>query len=70
MAIKYEPRKKTGSQNTITFLQNLAEQPSSPAIAIERAAARIASEMKKIHGGDWHVLTDHQRRLLMVWSGD
>lgn len=37
---------------------------------IDRAAASILTEMKKIHGGDWQAQIDHQRRLVMIWAVD
>ena len=33
---------------------------------IDRAAASIVTEMKKIHGGDWQSQIDHQKRLVMI----
>lgn len=67
MAIRIVTRPKVRNEDTLSRLREMAsDRPVEPVIAIERAAARIATEMARIHGGDWGVLIDHQSRLVLV----
>ncbi len=73
MAIIHQIIRKEPNENnkTVDDLKELGDSdPLSPSVAIERATARIADEMARIHGGEWHSKIDHQRRAVMVWCSD
>lgn len=73
MAIIHQIRKNEAANNRVTVekLKDIAPKlPLSPPKIVENSAARIALEMARIHGGEWHSQIDHQRRLVMVWCVD
>lgn len=71
MAIRYATRPDVRNVDTVAKLRDLADGPPlEPAVAIERAAARIVTEMVRIHGGQWEHRIDHQRKMMMVWAID
>jgi len=71
MAIRYATPLPVRNEDTVARLRDMADGPPyEPAVAIERAAIRAATEMKRIHGGQWEYRVDHQRKLMMVWAVD
>jgi hypothetical protein len=74
LAIIHQIRRKNSSLNsdTVSSLRMLANCSSTtdPSTRIARAADHIATEMKKLHGGNWQTQIDHQRRIVMVWAID
>lgn len=74
MAIIHQIRRKdtVGNLAGVAALRQLAvcDTTIDPSARIDRAAASIATEMKKLHGGTWQTQIDHQRRLVMVWALD
>lgn len=73
MAIIHQIRRTSeATPNGVASLRQLAncDTTADPATRIARAAASIATEMKKLHGGNWETKIDHQRRLVMVWALD
>lgn len=74
MAIIHQIRRKSTTANSdgISALRKLVScnTTTDPSTRISRAADSIATEMKKLHGGNWQAQIDHQRRLVMVWAID
>lgn len=71
MAIRYATPPPVRNADTVARLRDIAEGPAfEPATVIERSAARIATEMMRIHGGNWEYRIDHQRKMMMVWATD
>ena len=74
MAIIHQIRRKSEACNSggVAALKRLANcnTTADPSTRIARAAASLATEMKKLHGGNWETQIDHQRRLVMVWAID
>lgn len=74
MAIIHQIRRNSeaGNSSGVAALRRLAncDTTADPSTRIDRAANSIATEMKKLHGGNWHIQVDHQRRLVMVWAID
>lgn len=74
LAIIHQIRRKSEASNStgVAALRRLAncDTTADPSTRIDRAATSIATEMKKIHGGNWQTQVDHQRRLVMVWAID
>ena len=67
MAIRYTSCRATRNEETIAKLRELADgQPMEPVVVIDRAVARIATEMRRIHGGEWRTVVDHERLLVLV----
>jgi hypothetical protein len=67
MAIEYAPRVRTRNVDTVAKLREMADdRPLEPVVAIERAAARIATEMKAIHGGHWTIDINHDAAFVSV----
>jgi hypothetical protein len=58
--IEFYTVKPVRNADTVAKLCEMADGPPlEPVVAIERAAARIADEMKMIHGGRWSIDIDH-----------
>lgn len=73
MAIIHQVQRREPIRNSdsLARLRAMAtERPIESAVAVERAASRIAIEMARMHGGDWQVRIDHQRRSVLVWALD
>lgn len=66
--IEYTPCEKTRNDITMAGLRAMAGVRLGPARNIERYADAIAAEMRRIHGGDWRVSIDHQRRSVLVFA--
>lgn len=51
-------------------LRDLARETSAlnQAGAVERDVRSLAEKMREIHGGEWLMLIDHQRRAVLVWE--
>ncbi|QIG72967.1 hypothetical protein EVB98_045 [Rhizobium phage RHph_N3_2] len=73
LAIIHQIRRNSDiSSDGMSSLRQLANCNTTidPSTRIRRAADSIATEMKKLHGGNWQAQIDHQRRLVMVWAID
>lgn len=73
MAIIHQIRRKSETNSDgMSSLRQLANCNTTidPSTRIHRAAENIATEMKKLHGGNWQAQVDHQRRLVMIWAID
>jgi hypothetical protein len=74
LAIIHQIRRQAPVRNadSVAVLCQIAscDETSGTSSRIDRAAASIVTEMKKLHGGNWETRIDHQRRLVMVWAID
>lgn len=67
MAIKYAKPPPVRNADTVSKLKSMVDDPPyEPVVAIERSAARIAKEMRRIHGGRWSVDIDHYAGFVAV----
>lgn len=67
MAIKYAKPPPIRNIDTVDKMKEMgSDQPYEPVVAIERSAARIATEMTRIHGGEWRTMIDHQTGFVLV----
>lgn len=72
MAIRYIARNlpEDRAASSMARLRGIARHTSeiNPAAAVERDARALAAKMRAIHGGEWVMLIDHQRRAVLIWE--
>lgn len=70
LARRYQRAAPLRNIETVAKLREIAADDSvfSPAPFVERAAASIARTMAQVHGGEWLILIDHQRRAVLIWE--
>lgn len=70
MAIERQikPRYETRNHEIVAKLRESAGAgpPVDPVIRVKRLAAEVAIQMALLHGGDWRVQIDHERRFLLI----
>lgn len=66
--IRVRPRYKTRNDQIVAELRSSAGAgpPIDPEMKVKRLVAEVAIQMALLHGGDWRVLIDHERGLVMI----
>lgn len=65
---RIKPRYASKNEEIVARLREGAGAgpPIDPVIRVKRLAAEVAIQMALLHGGDWRVQIDHERRFLLI----